>query len=83
MATSAFKLQLFFVADWQYGPTWCILRPGGDDINYIDQKTEFTDDIFVYGDTYASSFNNVEISVVGSTLTFTVAGIGSTSLTLS
>ena len=54
-----------------------------DDINYIDQKTEFTDDIFVYGDTYAQSFNNVEISVVGSTLTFTVAGIGSTSLTLS
>ena len=54
-----------------------------DDINYIDQKTEFTDDIFVYGDTYASSFNNVDISVVGSTLTFTVAGIGSTSLTLS
>ena len=50
-----------------------------DDINYIDQKTEFTDDIFVYGDTYASSFNNVEISVVGSTLTFTVAGIGSSS----
>ena len=83
MATSAFKLQLFFVADWPYGPTWFILRPGGDDINYIDQKTEFTDDIFVYGDTYASSFNNVEISVVGSTLTFTVAGIGSTSLTLS
>ena len=54
-----------------------------DDINYIDQKTEFTDDIFVYGDAYASSFNGVEISVVGSTLTFTVAGIGSTSLTLS
>ena len=54
-----------------------------DDINYIDQKTEFTDDIFVYSDAYASSFNNVEISVVGSTLTFTVAGIGSTSLTLS
>jgi len=54
-----------------------------DDINYIDQKTEFTDDIFVYGDAYAQSFNNVEISVVGSTLTFTVAGIGSTSLTLS
>ena len=55
----------------------------GDDINYIDQKTEFTEDIFVYGDTYAQSFNGVEISVVGSTLTFTVAGIGSTSLTLS
>ena len=29
------------------------------------------------------TFNDVEISVVGSTLTFTVAGIGSTSLTLS
>ena len=47
------------------------------------QKTEFTDDVFVYGDAYAQSFNKVEISVVGSTLTFTVAGIGSTSLTLS
>ena len=54
-----------------------------DDINYVYQKSEFTDDIFVYGDAYAQSFNNVEISVVGSTLTFTVAGIGSTSLTLS
>ena len=21
----------------------------GDDINYIDQKTEFTEDVFVYG----------------------------------
>ena len=40
-------------------------------------------DVFIYGDTYAQSFNGVEISVVGSTLTFTVAGIGSTSLTLS
>ena len=55
----------------------------GDDINYIDQKTEFTEDIYVYGDAYAQSFNGVEISVVGSKLTFTVAGIGSTSLTLS
>tara|TARA_B100001989_G_C24486797_1_gene437388 strand:+ start:693 stop:905 length:213 start_codon:yes stop_codon:yes gene_type:complete len=54
-----------------------------DDINYVYQKTEFTDDVFVYGDTFAQSFNGVEISVVGSTLTFTVAGIGSTSLTLS
>ena len=54
-----------------------------DDINYIDKKTEITDDLFVYGDTYSQSFNNVEISVIGSTLTFTVAGIGSTSLTLS
>jgi len=54
-----------------------------DDINYVYQKTEFTDDIFVYGNTFAQSFNGVEISVIGSTLTFTVAGIGSTSLTLS
>ena len=54
-----------------------------DAVNYITEKTEFTDDVFVYGDTYSQSFNNVEISVVGSTLTFTVAGIGSTSLTLS
>ena len=50
---------------------------------FFNGKTEFTDDVFVYGDTYSQSFNNVEISVVGSTLTFTVAGIGSTSLTLS
>ena len=49
----------------------------------IYQKTEFTDDVFVYGDSDThQSFNNVEISVVGSTLTFTVAGIGSTSLNL-
>ncbi len=54
-----------------------------DDINYVYQKSEFTDDVFIYGDAYAQTFNNVEISVVGSTLTFTVAGIGSTSLTLS
>jgi len=54
-----------------------------DDINYIDQKTEITEDLFVYGDTFAQSFNGVQISVVGSTLSFTVAGIGSTSLTLS
>ena len=54
-----------------------------DDINYVYQKTEFTDDVFVYGDAFAQAFNGVEISVVGSTLTFTVAGIGSTSLTLS
>ena len=54
-----------------------------DDINYVYQKSDFTDDVFIYGDAYAQTFNNVEISVVGSTLTFTVAGIGSTSLTLS
>ena len=54
-----------------------------DDINFVSQKSEFTEDVFIYGDTYAQSYNGVEISVVGSTLTFTVAGIGSTSLTLS
>lgn len=54
-----------------------------EDINFVNQKTEFTEDVFIYSDAYAQSFNGVEISVVGSTLTFTVAGIGSTSLTLS
>ena len=54
-----------------------------EDINYISQKTEFTEDVFIYGNAYSQSYNGVEISVVGSTLTFTVAGIGSTSLTLS
>ena len=54
-----------------------------DDINYVYKKSEFSEDVFVYGDVYTQSVNNVEISVVGSTLTFTVAGIGSTSLTLS
>ena len=54
-----------------------------DDINYIDQKTEITEHLSVYGNSYAQTFNGVEISVVGSTLTFTVAGIGSTNLTLS
>ena len=54
-----------------------------DDINYVYQKTEFTDNVFVYGDAFAQSFNGVEISVVGSTLTFTVAGSGSTRLPLS
>jgi len=54
-----------------------------EDINYISQKTEFTEDVFIYGDAYSQSYNGVEISVVDSTLTFTVAGIGSTSLTLS
>ena len=52
-------------------------------VNYINDTTEFTEDVFIYGDTYAQSYNGVEISVVGSTLPFTVAGIGSTSLTLS
>ena len=54
-----------------------------EDINYISQKTEFTEDVFIYGDAYSQSYNGVEISVVCSTLTFTVAGIGSTTLTLS
>ena len=52
-------------------------------INYVNDATEFTEDVFIYSDAYAQSFNGVEISVVGSTLTFTVAGIGSTSLILS
>ena len=54
-----------------------------DDVTIFNDTTEFTNDVFVYGNAYSQSFNNVEISVVGSTLTFTVAGIGSTSLTLS
>ena len=70
---------------------WTDFKTGGvpnpdydsEDINFVDQKTEFTEDVFIYSDAYAQSFNGVEISVVGSTLTFTVAGIGSTSLTLS
>ena len=45
----------------------------------IDKDGQVT----INSDVNAQSFNNVEISVVGSTLTFTVAGIGSTSLTLS
>ena len=39
--------------------------------------------VTINSDVNAQSFNKVEISVVGSTLIFTVAGIGSTSLTLS
>ena len=54
-----------------------------DDVTIFNDITEFTNDVFIYGDAYSQSFNGVEISVVGSTLTFTVAGIGSTSLTLS
>ena len=54
-----------------------------DDVTIFNDITEFTNDVFVYGDAYSQTFNGVEISVVGSTLTFTVAGIGSTSLTLS
>ncbi len=33
------------------------------DVNYINDKTEFTEDVFIYGDTYAQSYNGVEISV--------------------
>jgi len=54
-----------------------------DDVTIFNDITEFTNDVFVYGDAYSQTFNGVEISVVGSTLTFTVAGIGSTSLILS
>ena len=54
-----------------------------DEVTIFNDTTEFTNDVFIYGDAYSQSFNGVEISVIGSTLTFTVAGIGSTSLTLS
>ena len=33
------------------------------DVNYINDITEFTEDVFIYGDTYAQSYNGVEISV--------------------
>ena len=71
-----------FMSDFKTGG---VPTPDYDSENVFNvyKKAEFSQDIFVYGDAYASSFNNVEISVVGSTLTFTVAGIGSTSLTLS
>ena len=32
----------------------------GDDINYIDQKTEFTEDVFVYGKLYAEFGGDVQ-----------------------
>ena len=54
-----------------------------EEVTFFNGKTEFTEDVFIYSDVYAQSYNGVEISVVDSTLTFTVAGIGSTSLTLS
>ena len=38
-----------------------------DDINYISQKTEFTDDVFVYGKLYADLGGDVQ--------TFSTAGI--------
>ena len=30
-----------------------------DDINFVSQKSEFTEDVFIYSDVYAESFNNV------------------------
>jgi len=38
-----------------------------DDINYVDQKTEFTDDVFVYGKLYADLGGDVQ--------TFSTAGV--------
>ena len=38
-----------------------------DDINFISQKTEFTDDVFVYGKLYADLGGNVQ--------TFSTAGV--------
>tara|TARA_Y100001938_G_C7888902_1_gene328789 strand:+ start:486 stop:650 length:165 start_codon:yes stop_codon:yes gene_type:complete len=50
----------------------------------FSDKTEFGDDSSFYGDvTVFGELNKIKIQVVGSTLNFTVAGIGSTSLTLS
>ena len=56
-----------------------VIRPNNkDDKSYLN--AEYVDNgIMINSDI----FNGIEISVVGSTLTFTVAGIGSTSLTLS
>ena len=36
-----------------------------EDINYIYQKTEFTEDVFVYGDVYAQSFQFRKNSILG------------------
>ena len=41
------------------------------------------ENLYVYGKLNCNSVNDVQISVDGSTLTFTVAGVGSTTLTLS
>tara|TARA_B100001989_G_scaffold243409_1_gene211096 strand:+ start:545 stop:730 length:186 start_codon:yes stop_codon:yes gene_type:complete len=41
------------------------------------------ENLYVYGKLNCNSVNDVQISVNGSTLTFTVAGVGSTTLTLS
>ena len=38
-----------------------------DDINYISEKTEFTDDVFVYGKLYADLGGDVQ--------TFSTAGV--------
>ena len=40
-------------------------------------------DLYVYGKLNCNSVNDVQISVNGSTLTFTVVGVGSTTLILS
>ena len=41
------------------------------------------ENVYIYGKLNCNSVNDVQISVNGSTLTFTVVGVGSTTLTLS
>ena len=51
--------------------------------NTFSDFTQFINDVDVSGNLTTEKLNDIKIQVVGSTLTFTVAGIGSTSLTLS
>ena len=50
---------------------------------HIGGSDNFFENLYVYGKLNCNSVNDVQISVNGSTLTFTVAGVGSTTLTLS
>ena len=56
-----------------------------DDIIFTQAESgdSAVENLFVYGKLNCNSVNDVQISVNGSTLTFTVAGVGSTTLTLS
>ena len=49
-----------------------------EDINYIYQKTEFTEDVFVYGDVYAQSFNSEKTAFLAE-LTTTQTRMGNVS----
>ena len=53
------------------------------DYNLGDSPDNAFENLYVYGKLNCNSVNDVQISVDGSTLTFTVAGVGSTTLTLS